>query len=274
MRLPFTILVLSAVLLLSSCASSSSDDLVEGEIQTADVIYEKAQQALDDENYTLATTYFDQVEREYPYSEWATQAQLMSAYSSYQNLDYDNALMALERFISLHPGNDKIDYAYYLTAMCYYEQISDVRRDQELTQEALNAFETMIRRFPNSTYRRQAELKRDLAMDHLAGKEMEIGRYYLNRNHINAAMNRFRTVVSDYQTTTHIPEALYRLIEAYLTLGLKEEAVRIAAVLGYNYPGNQWYKRAYDLLDDASREEIINNRSFVDRTVDSIFKPD
>jgi outer membrane protein assembly factor BamD len=143
-----------------------------------------------------------------------------------------------------------------------------------MTEEALKALETLVRLYPESQYARDATLKRDLTLDHLAGKEMEIGRYYLNRNHINAAINRFRTVVKDYQTTTHVAEALHRLVEAYLTLGLKDEAAQIAAVLGYNYPGSNWYKRSYNLLDENARKKVLDERSFVDRTVDSLFKPD
>lgn len=198
----------------------------------------------------------------------------MSAYSSYQAQSYDEAVIALDRFIELHPGNKDIDYAHYLKALCYYEQISDVARDQYMTEQALRALETLIARFPDSKYARDAALKRDLTYDHLAGKEMEIGRYYLNRGHINAAINRFREVIEKYQTTTHTPEALHRLVEAYLTLGLRAEAKQVAAVLGYNYPGSKWYERSFALLDDRTRQEILDERGFVDRTIESLFKPD
>ena len=161
-----------------------------------------------------------------------------------------------------------------MKALAYYEQISDVARDQAMTEEALRAFDTLITRFSNSQYTRDSKLKRDLTLDHLAGKEMEIGRYYLNRNQLNAAINRFRTVVKDYQTTTHTPEALHRLVEAYLTLGLRTEATRVAAVLGHNYPGSEWYEDSYKILDEKSRQELLEDRSFVDKTVDSLFKPD
>jgi outer membrane protein assembly factor BamD len=183
-------------------------------------------------------------------------------------------VLALDRFIELHPGSEDVDYAYYLKALCFYEQITDVARDQAMTTEALNALDTLVRRFPDSKYTRDATLKRDLTLDHLAGKEMEIGRYYLNRKQVNAAIGRFTSVVRDYQTTTHVPEALYRLVEAYMTLGLHDQAVRVAAVLGYNYPGNKWYQDAYDILDDEQRQKLINGQSWVDRTVDSLFKPE
>lgn len=265
-------LMLLLIPALAAC-SSNKDDKFETE-KPVDVLYNQAAVAMDDGQYDTATKYFEEVERQHPYSQWATQAQLMSAYSSYLDQRYDEAIMALDRFIELHPGSKDIDYAYYLKALCYYEQISDVARDQEMTEEALKALETLVRLYPESQYARDATLKRDLTLDHLAGKEMEIGRYYLNRGHVNAAMNRFRTVVKEYQTTTHVAEALHRLVEAYLTLGLKEEATNIAAVLGYNYPGSVWYKRSYELLDDQQRKRLIENRDFVDRTIDSIFKPD
>jgi outer membrane protein assembly factor BamD len=198
----------------------------------------------------------------------------MSAYASYKNGKYDEAEVALDRFIELHPGNKDIDYALYLKALCFYEQIGDVARDQAITKQALDAFDTLIRRFPESRYSRDAGIKRDLTLDHLAGKEMEIGRYYLHRNELNAAVNRFLTVVKDYQTTTHTPEALERLVECYMTLGLRDQATKVAAVLGYNYPGSKWYESAFKLLDDSQRKKVLEHRGWMDRTVDSLFKPD
>jgi outer membrane protein assembly factor BamD len=162
----------------------------------------------------------------------------------------------------------------YLKALCFYEQISDVARDQFMTREALANFETLINRYPDSVYTRDAILKRDLTLDHLAGKEMEIGRYYLNRGEVNAALNRFRSVIKDYQTTTHVPEALHRMVEAYITLGLKDSAYRVAAVLGHNYPGSEWYARSFALMDPQQREQLRSGQSFVDRTVNSLLKPD
>ena len=267
----FLVLTLPCLLLLAACGTTEEDVQVE---EPVEVLYSKAQMALQDKNYIEATRYFDEVERQHPYSEWATRAQLMAAYSSYEGQMYDEAVIALDRFIELHPGHSDVAYAHYLKALSYYEQISDVRRDQELTMQAMRALDTLVKRFPETEYARDAQLKLDLAEDHLAGKEMEVGRYYLNRGHINASINRFRTVVVNYQTTTHVPEALHRLVEAYLTLGLKQEATRVAAVLGYNYPGSEWYERSYALLDDEQRREIIANRGIVDRTIDTIFKPD
>lgn len=264
--------VLVFPIILTACSTTSDEDVQVEE--PVDVLYKRATDAMDAKNYVDATKYFEEVERQHPYSEWATQAQLMGGFASYKDQRYDEAVFALDRFIELHPGNADVDYAYYLKALSFYEQISDVRRDQELTLEALKALDTLIKRFPDSRYHRDAVLKRDLAEDHLAGKEMEVGRYYLNRGHINAAIKRFQVVVKNYQTTTHTAEALHRLVEAYLTLGLKQEATKIAAVLGHNYPGSTWYERSYTLLDEGQRSQIIEDRGLIDRTIDTIFKPD
>lgn len=262
----------SIVLLLTGC-SSTDEDAPQKE-EAVETIYNRAADALQEGEYKAAVKDFEEVERQHPYSQWATQAQLMSAYASYKAEQYDDAVIALDRFIELHPGHENIAYAYYLKALSYYDQISDVTRDQATTMEALKALDTLIQRFPDSDYTRDATLKRDLTLDHLAGKEMEIGRYYLNRSFINAAINRFRVVIKDYQTTTHTAEALHRLVEAYLILGLKPEAEKVASVLGYNYPGSSWYQRSYELLDDSARARIVADRSTIDRTIDSIFKPD
>ena len=260
---------------LMACSSTSSSEKEEVSEETpADQLYEQANAALEAKEYKKATRLFEEVERLHPYSQWATQAQLMAAFAAYEDSRYDEAILSLDRFIELHPGNKNIDYAYYLKAISYYEQISDVRRDQEMTERALNSLNALIVRFPNSKYARDSRLKRDLTLDHLAGKEMEIGRYYFKRGHVNAAINRFLEVVQKYETTTHIPEALHRLVEAYLMLGLEQEAVRVASVLGHNYPGSQWYQDSYDILDPQTRSQITQDKSFIDRTIDSLFKSD
>lgn len=266
------LLLLPVTLGITACSSSSKEEPPQVE-ESVDVLYNQAARALDENRYKEATRLFEEVERQHPYSQWATQAQLMSAYASYEDQRYEEAIIALDRFIELHPGNKDVDYAHYLKALSYYDQISDVARDQEMTEQALRALDTLVRRFPDSKYARDAALKRDLTFDHLAGKEMEIGRYYLRRNQINAAINRFRVVIENYDTTTHTPEALHRLVEAYLTLGLKNEATQVAAVLGYNYPGSKWYKRSFELLDEQARKQIIDERGLVERTVDTLFKP-
>ena len=258
--------------LLTACASKDKNKQEEPE--PAETLYQKAAKAMEEEDYKNATKYFDEVERQHPYSALSSRAQLMAAYSSYLDQRYDEAIVALDRYIDLHPGAPDVDYAYYLKAMSYYEQISDVRRDQDMTVKALKAFNALTSRFPDSEHSRDAELKRDLVLDHLAGKEMEVGRYYLNRGHINAAINRFRTVIMHFQTTTHVPEALHRLVESYLTLGLEHEALQVAMVLGHNYPGNSWYERTYELMNPELRKKMQDDRGIVARTVDSLLKPD
>ncbi|MGN7437956.1 MAG: outer membrane protein assembly factor BamD [Alcanivorax sp.] len=272
-RIKKPFLILFGLLVLAGCSSSGKQE-PPVETAEAETLYERASNAMKDERYVEATKYFEEVERQHPYSKWSTRAQLMAAYSSYLDQRYDEAIGSLNRYIQLHPGAEDIDYAYYLKAMCFYEQISDVRRDQNMTVQAVKALNTLIARFPNSEYARDAMLKRDLTLDHLAGKEMEIGRYYLNRGHVNAAINRFRSVVANFQTTSHVAEALHRLVEAYLTLGLKGEAYQVAAVLGHNYPGSKWYERSYMLLDDEQRQKIIDERGIVERTLDTLLKPD
>lgn len=234
------------MVLIASCKSKPKEEYVEQPVTT---LYDDAAKLIDGKNYEGAAKAFDEVERQHPYSEWATKAQLMSAYSWYQARKYDDAIIALDRYIQLHPGNKDVSYAYYLKALCYYDQISDVKRDQKITQQSFDALDEVIKRFPDSEYSKDAKLKRDLAFDHLAGKEMDIGRYYLRQGQYIAAINRFQKVITDYQTTTHVPEALYRMAEAYTSLGLVEEAKNAAAVLGYNFPGSEWYQISYWLVE-------------------------
>ncbi len=213
-------------------------------------IYNEASESLLRRNYDKAVLMFNEVERQHPYSEWASRANLMSAFSNYQSNNYDEAITAARRYISLHPGNDETAYAYYLVAICYFERIVDVGRDQGITEDALAALEEVIRRYPNTEYAADARLKVDMVRDQLAGKELAIGRWYLRRNQHLAAINRFKRVVDEFQTTSHTPEALYRLTEAYLSIGLNGEAKKSASVLGHNYPTSSWYSDAYVLLDE------------------------
>jgi outer membrane protein assembly factor BamD len=208
-------------------------------------LYNAAVNAMASGNYVRAAKQFDEVERQHPYSVWATRAQLQGAYAHYQNNKYDEAIVALDRFIQLNPSNRDVGYAYYLKALCYYEQITDVAR---MTEDALQSLQEVVRRFPESTYARDARVKIDLTYDHLAGKEMEVGRFYQRRNQTLAAINRFRTVVDKFQTTSHVPEALHRLVESYMSLGLVDEARRTTAVLGHNYPGSEWYRDSFALV--------------------------
>ncbi|GAB3449792.1 outer membrane protein assembly factor BamD [Insolitispirillum peregrinum] len=243
--------VLLGVALLAGCSGDKKEEYVERPVGD---LYNEAMDRLQKEDYKEAAKSFDEVERQHPYSRWASKAQLMAAYAYYEDTKFDDAIIALDRFIQLHPGNADAPYAYYLKALCYYEQISDVGRDQKMTKLAMQSLEEVITRFPNTTYARDARLKIDLTRDHLAGKEMEVGRWYLRNKQYLAAINRFKVVVDGYQQTTHIPEALYRLVEAYTLVGLKGEARRIAAVLGHNYPGSRWYQDAYEVAELGSTD--------------------
>lgn len=235
-----------ALALTAALAACSSDDGPEPYVERpVDELYNVAMNRLESGDYAAAADAFEEVERQHPYSSWATRAQLMAAYASYENEDYDDALIALDRFIQLHPGSPEVPYAYYLKALSYYEQISSVGRDQKMTRLAHDALRDVVNRFPESEYARDAQLKLELTVDHMAGKEMDIGRYYLSQKQYLAAVNRFRAVVDSFQTTSHVPEALYRLTEVYVLLGMEDEAVRAAAVLGHNYPGSEWYEDAY-----------------------------
>ena len=213
-------------------------------------MYNNALDAVNQKRYATAVAQFDRVEQTYPYSTWAVNAQLMQGYAQYQQNNYTDAIGTLNRFIQLHPVHRDIAYVYYLRALCYYEQIADVQRDQKGTEQALLAMKDVVNRFPESAYARDASLKIDLARDHLAGKEMEIGRWYERQHLYAASIGRYQNVVDNYQTTNHVQEALYRLTEIYLKLGLADQARKTASVLGYNYPGSEWYQNGYDALLD------------------------
>ncbi len=208
-----------------------------------------AKDRLDRGDVEVAAALFDEVERQHPYSPWARRAQLMSAFANYVRKDYTKSIESARRFLQIHPGNKDAPYAYYLIALSYYEQINDVDRDQKISLEALNALNDVQRRYPDSEYAADARLKIDLVNDHLAGKEMEIGRFYQRTGQWLASEIRFQNVVEKYQTTSHAPEALYRLTESSLALGLPQEALKYAAVLGANYPGSVWYERAFELME-------------------------
>lgn len=218
------------------------------EERPVELLYNAGAMRLDHHKWSEAVDYFREVERQHPYSEWARRSILMTAYAHYMANDYADAISDADQFISLYPGNVSTPYAYYLKAICYFEQIVDVGRDQAATAQAGDALREVAKRYPYTEYALDARLKIDMVQDQLAGKEMNVGRYYLRAQDPIAAIGRFRTVVDKYQTTSHVPEALYRLVEAYLTVGLVEEARRNAAVLGYNYPGDPWYADAYALM--------------------------
>jgi outer membrane protein assembly factor BamD len=255
MRIPqsraLTLALLAAVALpMSACSRNRAKGDLPYVARDVGTLYSAAKQRLDRGSFKEAAQLFDEVERQHPYSIWARRAQLMSAFSYYLASEYTQSIQSAQRFISVHPGNRDAPYAYYLIALGYYEQIQDVTRDQKITRQALDALGELTRRYPNTRYAADARLKVDLVNDHLAGKEMEVGRFYQVRGQWLAASMRFRSVVDQYQTTTHAPEALMRLTESYLALGVPLEAQKAAAVLGRNYPGTQWYERAYKLLQD------------------------
>ena len=237
---------MAAVLLLSSCAGNKEFDPEE---TPPEILYNHALDLLlKDREYSKSAKAFDEIDRYYPYSRWALRAQVMEAFVYYTRRDYDEALIVIDRFLQLYPGNSFAPYIYYLKALCYYAQVSDTDRDQKMTQQALDALTEVVRRFPDTPYAKDAEEKIVLAQDYLAAKEVNIGLFYLKQNAHISAMNRFMNVVQNYQTTQHVQEALYRLTETYLILGLDEEAQKSAAILGYNYPSGPWYARAYDLM--------------------------
>jgi outer membrane protein assembly factor BamD len=244
-------LAIALVPVLAGCGKTD-DTAKQGPTGTVEELYNNGVDALSARRFSSAADQFNAVEQNYPYSTWAVNAQLMSGYSLYLQNKYTDAIGTLDRFIQLHPAHRDIGYAYYLRALCYYEQIADIERDQRGTEQAMNALREVVTRFPDTSYTRDAQLKIDLCFDHLAGKEMEIGRFYQKQNLYEAAIGRFQRVVDDFQTTNHVPEALARLTEVYLALGLKDQARKTAAVLGYNYPGSDWYIASYaQLVDDG-----------------------
>jgi outer membrane protein assembly factor BamD len=238
---------------------------------SAEGLFGAGMAAMQAEQYARAADLFDLVEREHPYSTFATNAKLMSAYSEYMRNRYTEAIGALDRFIQLHPAHRDVAYAYYLRALSLYEQINDPQRDQRATEVAMVALQDVINRFPNTPYARDARLKMDLARDHLAGREMVVGRFYQNRHLYIAAIGRFRKVVEEFQTTNHVPEALHRLTEIYVTLGLTEEARRTASVLGHNYPGSPWYQDSYSLLVEGALPAPQDRPSWFRRQFDALF---
>jgi outer membrane protein assembly factor BamD len=226
-------------------------------------IYADAWAQINKNEWENAAKQFDEVDRQHPYSVWARRAMLMSAFCYYQASQYSDAVSTADQYISLHPGSHEVAYAFYLKAIALYEQIVDVNRDQETTQGALVALQDVVQRFPDSEYARDATLKIDLTEDHLAGKEMAVGRYYLSRGDYIGAINRFRMVIEQYQTTPQIAEGLERLTEAYYSLGLDSEAQTAAAVLGANYPGSEWYMDAYNILKKRNLTPLENKASWI-----------
>ncbi len=247
-----TTLILASLVALATVSGCAGRNKVKADTayiaRDVNSLYNAAKSRMDSGNFKVAAALFDEVERQHPYSIWARRAQLMSAFCYHMATEYTESNNSAQRFLSIHPGNRDAPYAYYLVALNYYAQISDVMRDQKITQQTLEAMGELIRRYPESRYAADARLKIDLINDHLAGKEMEIGRFYQRRGQWLAAAVRFRTVSEKYQTTTHTAEALMRLTESYLSMGIRDEAQRAAAVLGRNYPASKWYERAFALM--------------------------
>ncbi len=263
--------LLALGLALAACSSSpkgdaSLGDFASGVLPPPAQAYAIAVGQMQKGNYDMAVKDFNALQETYPYSTWSIHAELLGAYSQYKQMDYDDAISSLNRFIQLYPEDQEVAYAYYLKALCYYEQIDGVQRDQTSTYETIQALQDVITRFPDSAYARDARIKLRLAYNRLAGHEMAIGRYYEKQHLYAAAIGRYQDVANSYQTTTYAPEALERMVEVYLDLGLTDQAIRTASVLGYNYPGSSWYQAAYNKLKanglvNAADESAANSDS-------------
>ena len=249
----------------SACSSNQQMDQLEQMDLPVDTLYNEALDAVYSGNPKQAASLFEEVERQHPYSSWAVKAQLMAAWAYFEANDYPRALVSLERFIELYPAHKDAEYAYYLRALCYYEQIVDVERDAAMTQRSMDAFSELLRRFPNGVYAQDSQLKRDLASSNLAGKEMAVGRFYFRQGYISAAINRFQKVADEYQSSNQVPEALYRLIASYSVMNLQEEAMRSLIVAQYNFPNSAWTKKAEALMgvefdgNSKDKDSIMNN---------------
>ena len=236
-------------LLFSSCSDSQNNiGIGVSEDKAAEEIFNSGERELLRRRYDDAAEKFKEVERLYPYSDWAKRALIMQVYSFHKDKEYENVISAANRFIEFHPKDKDIPYAYYLIGLSYYDQVLAIGRDQKLTQEALKIFKLIIKEYPDSEYASSSQIKFDFLKNQLASKEMEVGRYYLKRSHYVSAINRFRGIIEDFSTTSQVPEALHRLVEAYLSLGLTDEAQTAGAILGYNYKSNEWYERSFELL--------------------------
>jgi outer membrane protein assembly factor BamD len=260
------ILTASILALLSACskdeekltttAPEGSPELVKQEEANAAKLYEKARENLNKGYFKTAVENFQEIEKLYPFSNLAPKAKVMSAYAYFKDEEYDDAISLIDNFVRLNPGNEDVGFMYYLKAMSYYQQITDIKRDQKITQLALEALEEIRSRFPGTDYDIDAKYKIALIRDHLAGKEMEVGRFYLKKNQPTAALNRFKSVVEKYQDTPQIEEALYRLVETNLIIGIKDEATKYASILGHNYPSSKWYESALEIVNQSGPVEV------------------
>jgi outer membrane protein assembly factor BamD len=246
------LIAFTCVLALSGCANNSDEEYVD---RSVDDLYNEAADLYAGGNYTKAAKTFIEVERQHPYSDWALRAQLRAGEAYYQSKKYEDAVETFNVFIQLHPAHPDVVYAHYMVGMCYYEQIPTIERDQQVTEMAMKSFRTIIKRYPGTSYAQDAGMKMDLIHDQIGGKEMEVGRYYLQNGSYLAALNRFKGIVQEFQTSSHVPEALHRMVECYLGLGLINEARSTAAVLGHNYPGSSWYQDSYKLMQQFDPQQ-------------------
>lgn len=250
-----------SIMMLAGCASTPEAPVI-GNVSE---LYNQGLDELMAGEYTKSIHTFEELERQHPYSGWSTRAQMLIAYAHFLRNDLDETIVAADRFARLHPGHSNLDYIYYLKGLAYYVQISDIKRDQGYTREAMQAFEVVINRFPDSVYARDAALKLTLTRDHLAAKELDVGKYYQKQKRYLAALNRFKDVIRNYEKTNQVPEALYRAVEVNIALGLPGEAQKYAAVLGYNYPSSPWYKDAYNLLTDNNLATKGDERNWLEK---------
>ena len=240
-----------------------SPDLARSDDQQVAGLYNNGLDNLKRGSYSEAARKFSELERLHPYSKWATKGLLMQSFAYYQNNKYSDSIDSAQRFIALHPGHESIDYAYYIVSLSQYEQIGDIQRDQSQTEKALDALEEVARRFPDSRYAADAQQKARLARDHLAAKDMEVGRYYFKKGDWLAGINRFKHEITTFQQTSQTPEALYRLSEGYMALGIRSEAQTAAAVLGHNFPRSTWYRDAYTIVASDGRAPVVSSGSWI-----------
>ena len=268
-----TIVIFSIFILLSNCSENQVDIAnIILEDKAAEEIFNSGEREILRKRYSDAAEKFTEVERLYPYSDWAKRALIMQVYSYHKAQSYDNVVSAANRFIEFHPYDKDVPYAYYLIGLSYYDRVLAIGRDQELAKEALKVFSIIKEEYPGSEYASNSEIKFNFLMDHLASKEMEVGRYYLKRSHYAPAINRFRGVIEEFSTTSQVPEALHRLVEAYLSLGLVNEAQTAGAILGYNYKSNDWYERSFELLSSKGLKPKSSGNSWLNKVYRQVVK--
>jgi outer membrane protein assembly factor BamD len=271
MKSGLKVLVLAAMLGLAACSSNDDEQLAFSD-EPADVLYNEGLAFMNAGKYSKAIDKFNDLDQQHPYSSYTKQGMVLLTFSYYKSGKYDEAIQSGKRFVTLHPGSSDAPYVQYLVSQSYYNQIPDITRDQERTREALNSLQELVRRYPDSEYAPDARKKINATLDQLAGYEMRVGRYYLERRNYIGAVNRFRTVVTDYQTTSHVEEALLRLVESYLAMGVVNEAQTAAAVLGHNFPDSPWYKDAYARLQDRGLEPSESRNSWMSKAFRTINK--